>query len=973
MKHFIFLFSIFGFMAAYAQKPLHQYVNPFVGTGGDGHTYPGATVPHGMVQLSPDTRLTGWASCGGYDYTDNFIYGFSHTHLSGTGIPDYADVLLMPMAGTASPQNKIYGSAFSHASEKAHAGFYQVILKDDVTLVELTATERVGYHRYTFSKTALQNIIVDLQHKDEVIGSALQVESPTRLSGYRRSKSWAQDQQLFFVIEFDKPFIAHGFWQNDEEMPASTKSLDGKNVKAFFQWKDVDNITVRVGLSMVSVQGAKNNLAAEGNTWDFDSVKLNAEKKWDSELSKIIVEGDEQKKSIFYTALYHTAVVPNVAMDVNGYYRGMDKQIHKANGFTYYSVFSLWDTYRAAHPLYTIIDKERTRDYIKTFLAHYKEGGRLPVWELASNETECMIGYHSVPVIVDAYLKGIITEDAELALQAMVHSANLNHFGLDAYKAKAFIEADDENESVSRTAEYAYDDHCIALFARFLGKPDIEKEFNKRAQNFKNLLHPATGFLQPRKNGDWLQPFDPREVNNQYTEANGWQYSFYYPQAAGTYNNFGSMPLLETRLDALFNAPANTTGRQQSDITGLIGQYAHGNEPSHHTAYLYNLAGTPYKTQKLVHNILSGFYTNKPDGLIGNEDCGQMSAWYVLSALGIYPVHPASGIYEVGTPVFKKATVYLGKQHFVFSAPAVNDQNYFVAAVDKSNMNSTGLNKSASFQLTHQEIEAGGELIFLMSDKPGTQTVAPSAYPQAEVDDSHFVLNPVIAGGETSVIKNKLVSITATPGNTILYSADKGKGFGNWQAYRKPIAISRDITIRSVAINALGDSSKFTTATYKKAPNNYTVQYVTEAEPMYFAGAKNGLIDGVRGTVVWRRGNWQGFQKTPVEIIIDLQKVKKISGVAVSALQDTRAWIVFPPEIDVAVSLDGKSFEKIGTIQNNIPISSLQEQMQWMKLNVAALKTRYVKITARQYGQLPAWHEGAGGDTHIFIDEIEIK
>ncbi len=458
----IFLSVLLICVSGYAQKKLTAYVNPFVGTGGHGHTYPGATMPHGMVQLSPDTRLTGWDGCGGYHYDDDFIYGFSHTHLSGTGVSDYGDILLMPMVGVPSPDNKKYGSYFSHSKETASPGYYNVLLQDDSTHAEFTVTERVGLHHYSFSGKQKNNIILDLQHRDEVLESSLQLIDKFSISGLRRSKAWAVNQYVYFVVKFNQPIDKFGIWANDTLLPSKVSKFSGKNIKAFFEFPHTKDLLVKVAISTVSADGALKNMQTEMPGWDFEQIKSAAQKKWNEQLAAITVDGDEEKKKIFYTALYHTAVVPNISMDVDGSYRGMDNKIHNAKSFKYYSVFSLWDTYRATHPLYTIIDDERNEDYIRTFLMQYQQGGRLPVWELSSNETECMIGYHSIPVIVDAYMKGAKNFDTKLALKAMVHSADLNHFGLAAYRKKGMIEADDEHESVSRTLEYAYDDWCIA-------------------------------------------------------------------------------------------------------------------------------------------------------------------------------------------------------------------------------------------------------------------------------------------------------------------------------------------------------------------------------------------------------------------------------------------------------------------------------------------------------------------------------
>jgi predicted alpha-1,2-mannosidase len=948
-------------LSSRAQKDYVQYVNPFIGTGGHGHTYPGATLPHGMVQLSPDTRLDGWDGCGGYHYSDSFIYGFSHTHLSGTGVSDYGDILLMPMHGEPSRDNKQYGSRFSHANEKATAGYYSVLLDDDNIQAEFTCTERVGMHHYRFASPANNSIILDLKHRDEVIESSLKIEDSVTVSGLRRSKAWAQDQYVFFVMKFSRPISRSGIWQ-DDVLLQGISSASSKNIKAYFGFQSTNELFVKVAISPVSVEGARKNLNAELPGWDFNTIKKAAEKKWNAELSKIAVEStDENKLKIFYTALYHTAIVPNINMDVDSMYRGRDKQLHKAD-FTNYSVFSLWDTYRAAHPLYTIIDKKRTRDYIRTFLAQYQQGGRLPVWELAGNETDCMIGYHSVPVIVDAYTKGITDFDAGLALQAMKKSAGWDHLGLPFYRSKGMIEVEDEQESVSKTLEYAYDDFCIGLFAGLLGKTADEYEYLKRAQYYKNMLDVHTGFMRPRKNGDWLTPFDPREVNNYFTEANSWQYSFYFLQDIGGYIKLsGGKQKLGDRLDSLFGAPSQTTGRDQSDITGLIGQYAHGNEPSHHIAYLYNYTETAYKTQALVHRIMTEFYKNTPDGLIGNEDCGQMSAWYVLSALGFYPVTPGTAQYEIGTPLFPSAKINLENgRTFQINAPGVSDDNFYVA-------NSRGT-------LMHSDIAAGGKIDFIMQSTPAeTKVISYADMIGAATGKTKMVMNPVIHGGAVPFSKNKRVAISSQDHAGIYYTLDGTAPSSKSTKYTKPVAVNGSVILKAVAIDAAGNKSFITTAAYKKLPHNWTVRLNSPFEKQYDGGGPEGLVDRIRGTTDWRKGNWQGYQHNGVDVVIDLQKVQRISKVSAGFLQDTRAWIIMPKQFSVEVSADNKNFTEVYEGEHYLPIESLEPQLKVIDAAFPAVPARYVRIRAKQYGKLPAWHEGAGGDTHIFIDEILIE
>lgn len=705
-----------------------DYVNPMVGTGGHGHTFPGAVWPFGMVQLSPDTRIDdSWDGCGGYYYEDSFIYGFSHTHLSGTGVSDYGDVLMMPTGGPSSRLPSFnpyaYRSRYSHSSEVAEAGYYSVYLPVYEIKVELTATERMGVHRYTYYSSMNQSqytarVLIDLNHRDKLLSHSLEQLDERRIGGWRQSKAWANNQWVYFTMEFD------------HEIARVITSQDGKQAIVEFDFQRTDGeksnpvqLETLVGISFTDAKGARGNLIYEKDMavirlgdvkrfWDFDMYRKQAKDAWNQELSKIKVTSDYEaqafrvgaesakrdiEKRKFYTALYHCMIHPSLASDADGRYRGRDQQIHRAglykeNAPPYhkvYSVFSLWDTYRALHPLLSIVDPDRTVDFVRTFLLQYKQGGKLPVWELGSCETECMIGYHSVSVIADVMMKEIgVTRDAmgqpkypfdyKLALEAMVHSARLKDSAfLDLYGQKlGYMGIENTAESVSKLLEYAYDDWCIARVAQALpsAPPSLVQEFYARSERWKNLYDEKTGFMRPRVNGGWLSPFDPKEVNNHFTEANAWQYSMYVPHdILGMMDKLGGVNATEKHLDSLFGTDSRTTGRDQADISGLIGQYAHGNEPSHHMAYLYNYCGKPEKAQGIIDYVCKQFYKDSPDGLIGNEDCGQMSAWYVMSAMGLYPVCPGSNVYATGIPQFYEVEIAReGKSGFLITRGEIN-------------------------------------------------------------------------------------------------------------------------------------------------------------------------------------------------------------------------------------------------------------------------------------------------------------
>jgi predicted alpha-1,2-mannosidase len=708
----LFCVFVFSSFICFGQKDLAKYVNPFIGTGGHGHTFPGATVPFGMVQLSPDTRLSGWDGCSGYHYSDKVIYGFSHTHLSGTGCSDYGDILLMPTIGKPKFGHKNYSSSFKKENEKASAGYYSVFLEKPKIKVELTATTRTGLHKYTFPKSSASNIILDLTHRDMVKHGEVSIVGNNEINGKRISTAWANNQILFYVIQFSKPFVRSGIVKANVANE-SLKHDTGSLLKAFvsFNTEEGEVIYARVGISAVSVENARKNLEQELPDFDFEKVKNNAAFAWNNELNKIDVESnDEASKQKFYTAFYHCMVSPNIYMDVDGSYRGRDFKAHQTSSFNYYTVFSLWDTYRALHPLLTLVDKKRTSDFINTFITQFEQGGRLPVWELSSCETDCMIGYHAIPVIAEAFMKDVKNFDQEKAYAAMKNSAMEDRNGLRSYKENGYIKYMGEGQNVSRTLEYAYDDWCIAMVAKKLGKTEDYNYFTKRALSYRNLFDPSTGFMRPKQDA-FLSPFDPYRVDHNYTEGNAWQYSFYVPQdISGQMNLLGGKEKLASFLDSLFNTSSKLTGHKQPDITGMIGQYVHGNEPSHQIAYEYNYAGQPWKTQAMTRRIMNEMYHAAPDGLAGNEDCGQMSAWYVMSALGFYAVCPGGSQYAIGSPIFSNATIRLENQK-QFTVKTSGDGAYIQSAL----LNGASYNKS---YLEYNDINNGGIIEFTMGSKP---------------------------------------------------------------------------------------------------------------------------------------------------------------------------------------------------------------------------------------------------------------
>lgn len=707
-----------------------ESVRPLIGTGGHGHVYPGATVPFGMVQLSPDTRLDTWDGCSGYHESDKTILGFSHTHLTGTGCADLGDVRVTPLSGKIPDQQvRGYPQAFSHADEKASPGYYGVIFSESKIKAEVTATAHAGLHRYTFPKGKPAHLMFDLGRgiASDPVEGCLTVEKNTVVSGYRHSKGWANDKTFFFVAEFSRPFDTHGFEVDRKMLPEGTAEGKGKWLVGQFNFKDAGQpVLVKIGLSAVSVEAARKNLAAEIPTMNFEGTVAAAKASWSSVLDKLTIQTkDPAIRETFYTALYHSCLAPTLFNDADGGYRGMDHQVHPAEGFQNYSTFSLWDTFRAEHPLLTIMQPQRVDDFVGTMLASYKQFGQhtTPIWSLAGCETWCMIGYHSVPVLVDAYQKGFRRHDSEAVYQAIRDTAMQDRNELKEYRERGYIstvtDKNQQKQSVSRTLEYAYDDWCIAQMAKALGKTEDAAIFTKRSENYKNLFDTSVGFMRGKSaDGKWREPFDPRElVWPDYTEATSWNYTWFVPQdLPGLIELMGGGEKCVAKLDQMFAEKSGLLANIP-DLTGLIGQYVHGNEPCHHVAYIYNEAGAPWKTQERVRNIMTTLYSNRVDGICGNDDCGQTSAWYVMSAMGFYSVNPASGVYAIGSPAVDKVTIQLDPKFHkgkTFTISAVNNSPKNVY-VQSATLNGQPLTRA---WFTHSELTAGGALVLTMGPQP---------------------------------------------------------------------------------------------------------------------------------------------------------------------------------------------------------------------------------------------------------------
>jgi len=742
-----------------AQQDLVKYVKPIIGTQKMGHTYPGAIVPFGSVQLSPDTDTISYEMngkyngdvyqyCAGYKYEDKTIVGFSHTHFSGTGHSDLGDFLIMPTQGklqlnpgtAANPKNG-FRSAFSHQNETAEAGYYKVKLDDDNILAEMTATKRVGMHQYTFPKSDQSHIILDLMagvynYQEKNVWTYIRVVNDTLITGYRQTNGWARTRTVYFAMSFSKPFkeygqknfetkqVYRGFWRKFDQNK-NFPEIAGKQIRMYFDFTtaDQEKIQIKFALSPVSQQNALENMRAEIPGWNFEQIKKKAQADWNTELNKISITASEDDKANFYTSMYHTFINPTTYEDINGQYKGLDQDIHKADGFTNYTTFSLWDTYRALHPLFNIIQPTRNNDMVKSMMAHYDQSvlKMLPIWSHYANDNWCMSGYHSVSVVTDAIIKGVYNGDAEAALAACIATSNHRDYeGIGQYIDKGYIPAEKSGTSISNTLEYAYDDWCIAQLAKKLNKPEVYAEYSKRSGNWQNNFDAQSGFMRAKmEDGSFQQNPDVLSTHDQgFIEGNSWNYSFFVPQnPALLVEKMGGKKKFADRLDTLFTMHLpDEFFAETEDITreGIIGGYVHGNEPAHHVAYLYNWTDQPWKTQSRVRMILKMQYKNAPDGLGGNDDCGQMSAWYIFSSLGFYPVAPGSDEYSLGSPAVKSAVLQLenGK---TFTVEAVNqsDKNVYVQKVVLNGKAIT------THIIRHSDITNGGKLTFYMGSKPG--------------------------------------------------------------------------------------------------------------------------------------------------------------------------------------------------------------------------------------------------------------
>lgn len=1055
-RFFLFLLFIVS-QALHSQNNTYsKWVNPFIGTGGHGHTFPGAVAPFGMVQLSPDTRNdASWDACGGYYYYDSFIYGFSHTHLSGTGVSDLGDILFQPAyEPNFNPED--YKQRFNHASEKASPGYYTVKLENSGVKVELSATEYLGIQRYIFPKNGKSRyILIDLEHRDQLLSSSLTIENEYSIIGHRQSKQWANNQWVFFISRFS----------NDFEKIIVNK--DSTQIYLGFN-SSIDTITIRTALSFTSKKGALANERSslhqiisdkffynpESVTGiEFDLIKARVNNYWNSELSRINVidkSGSDNELVKFYSALYHCMIHPSLASDADNNYRGRDQKIHLGTHKTYH-VFSLWDTYRSLHPLLSMIQKQRTKDFILTMLDQFEQGGILPVWELGSCETNCMIGFHSVPVILDAVKQGInFTEDEQQRLlKAVKHSSDLKENAyeyripiqselLTLYNFKlGYIDVLNQAESVSKTLEYAYDDWCVSELFYLWGDTNSAELYKNRSFRWIGVFDVVSKSMRPKRNGNWLSPFRKNEVNNHYTEANSWQYGFAVQhQIPEMIEAYGGNIEFTRVLNELFETSSETSGRDQADISGLIGQYAHGNEPSHHMAYMYNWTSQWNKTQQLIQKIDKEFYTVNPDGLIGNEDCGQMSAWYVLSSLGIYPVCPGSGNWSLSYPKFQYSKIHMedGLPIVIKRDPQLNSD--FTSGLFKLNLDSarntyirkfgtqipkyySELYSNYGNSITQDFLDIHRQLYFSWMSLSNIEF---DKAPRIK-DKAKFILANKTANikAPSQVLKDEIYTVNIEspyyPYAVMVRNMDSMMNFqGIREEFKKLVtqypnvpglgaankmfvlnndtsislkgsALIYTVPIPHYLLNQYTNNTmsnldlkffewNFGSACYiAEKPNNYEVlKLISTYNPQYTAGGPNGLVDGVLGTSEWRSGGWQGYQDQDFEVIIDLKEEIEIYNLGARFLTDNRAWIYLPRDVKFEYSKDGVNFDSYAAFEFKRFDYENSEVVPIIlsKSGKRKPKARYIKVNASKYGKLPVGHPGYDFDGDAFIFIDEI-
>ena len=975
-KHLLITAVLLGCtsLAQEAQWTSIHDINPFIGTGGHGHTHPSAQAPFGMIQLGPNTRFEGWDGCSGYHFTDDKLYGFSCTHLSGTGVSDYGDLLMLP---SSTPTREGDHLSFDKSSEVATPGYYRVTL-DDGTTIEATAGDRSGMLKIQFGSSEAPGLMIDLNFRDRVLGQRFTYLGNGLWQGHRISEGWAREQHFYFTIDLsdfseEAEPLTDGVWW----LPLNEGRTEA---------------TVRVAMSGTSEEGSLTNFVYELDSLPFEEMKKMTEEKWKVELAKSKVKSaSADDRAIFATALYHAYSVPNLWSDVDGSYRGADGVIYQDTVHRHYTVYSLWDTYRTAHPLYTITQPERTQEFVYGMLDMYTQRGRLPIWELAGNETNCMIGYHSVSVLADAIAKGYHTDTAR-TLEAMRATAEMDVFGLEKYREMGFLSVEDESESVSKTVEYAYDDACIAWTAERLGDWSVVSRYRQRASAYRSLMDPETGLARPRANGDFYAPYEPREVNNHFTEANAYQYSFspvhdiegwmeVLTNFRAAREGWNTLPrkkqarfvktrheVLEDVLDELFTAPSETTGRDQADITGLIGQYAHGNEPSHHIAYLYNATNAPSKTSYWVDEILRTQYQNAPDGLSGNEDCGQMSAWYVMASMGLYPLVPGQPHYQLSTPTWDEIQLELATGNTL----RISTQGVGPYLGDYQTQSETPIHKQKRF-VTHEQLLEGGNWLVNRSSTPGNweftqryRTSLNNPSPPA----------PIIRVDRTFAKTGKVEILPTGSYEIWRYNRFENVRWKKDRKGRERIGTAYNNGFVTAVTPHYGYGNHIAKAVFTRRDDNYSAKWL-QGQPtsQYTAGGPGALVDGIQGDTDWRKGHWVGIQGEDALLEITLKQPKTADQISVGVLKDIRAWIALPSEVEVELLFDAvDSWQSLGTLQPQNPLGEEESKREDLVFKCNSNRpVKKIRVRYSNAGPLQAWHPGAGYPSYFFLDEVRVE
>lgn len=927
--------------------PILQKVNVFQGTGGHGHTHPAATAPFGLVQAGPDTRREGWDGCSGYHYDDQEILGFSQTHLSGTGVADLNDFLIQPHAGK--PSRKFTSYPFSHENESARPGYYSVNLKKSGFSLAVVATTRGACYQIAYHKKVNPYITLDLTYRDQTLESAFRQLNDSMIVVKRVSSSWAARQYAFAIFTFSQKIYKLQVVKNGNDQPE----------KLYIQFRKSNLLHIKMGYSGSSEQGAMLNYESELKPFCFEQLVHKSDQQWEKELNVLRVFGNEKYQKTFYSCLYHCFILPSVWSDVDGKFRIGDS-VYQDSSYTHYTLFSLWDTYRALHPLLTVTHPQRTRDFLHTFLSIYKHRKELPVWELHGNETHCMIGVHSMSVIADAYSKGIGTGLGMELMDAMSAQSFLNGQGRGINIRQPFLTADLGQESVSKSMENSYDAWCVSKMAEAVfGNGPVSQYYLRLGAGYRSLFNPHTGFMQAKRNGKFIEPFDPVEVNHHFTEANSWQYSFHVmhdlPAFVQMKGGFGKMI---TSLDALFSQAPILKGRQQPDITGLIGQYAHGNEPSHHIPYIYHALGQPQKGNKIVFEIMDSMYGVVPEGLPGNEDCGQMSAWYIWSSIGLYPHCPGTPNYTFSRPLFDSIQWKMSDGKVLKILRKGDAQGWGFRSISWDQF------YFSSPYFPHKALSKGGTLIFDMTGDPKEFRHSVD-FPEIEVPLENS-LAPTLRYNSHVFRDSVLIYIDNVFDGSENYFFKMGQG--PWTYH--PSKFRAIVLYQSDTLTVRGQNSKLETqALFVKQNPEWKISLSHSPHPEYTGGGPEALWDGLWGNPDFHGPGWQSYHGDNFEAVIEFEKQTQVYEFSAHCLQNTDSWIWFPEGITIASSLDGVNYELLKSEK----WAANGNGQKWFTIDLSGKTTRFLKIKVVNRGVCPNGFPGQGEKAHLFIDEIRIK